>query len=344
MKRMMFFFLMVLSIGCFDGDRGMLTELLVEPAGAPPPVPVLEPLTTKIAAGTGSELVLSPIPAAVEEHLYHGSWEAALRELARLLTIPEVSAETLGDRCDLDVHRRVFYDKYIDAGGIAIIAPSETSTNRVGVADEFLYAAREIVLTMTAARPGLREVLSLGHEFGFRYVLLGAGWPQDISMPHELAEHGLYYRAFFTQIGMGWLAAGGVFQTWENRESVITFDPPAVVHQMAHAIDAAFDEYPHLFPNWDVRLTAAYEAASAKALQGEGFFPADDAAMRNEQDYWACGTEEWFTDVHAYYYLADPNEVQRAEMLRKDPRLYGLLDEVFPVADFPWHIQIVPAD
>ena len=341
MKRMLFFFLMILSVGCFDGERGVLTELLVEPAGAPP-VPVLKPLTAMIAAGTGSELVLSPIPAAVEAHLYHGSWEAALRDLARLLTIPEVSAETLGDRCDLDLHRRGFYDKYIDAGGIAIIGPSDR-TSRLGVRDEWLYAAREVILAMTSERPGLRRVLSLEHEFGFRYVLLGTHWWLDESMPSELADHGLYYYAFFTPIGMGWLAAGGVHQRWEDvsNDWEEVFEPPAVVHQMAHAIDVAFDEYPHLFPDWGERLTAAYEAALAKALEGEGFFPADDAAMQNERDYWACGAEEWFTDMHAYYYLADPDEVQRAQMLEKDPLLYALLDEVFPVANLPQRMKSV---
>ena len=297
---------------------------------------VREPLTAEIAVGTGSELVRSPIPALVEEHLYHGSWEAAFRELARLLTIPEVSAETLGDRCDLDVHRRAFYDKYIDADGIAIIGPSER-TSRLGVADEFLYAVREIILTMTSEMPALREVLSLEHAFGFRYVLIGADWSMDVNMPRELRLHA-NYAGFFTGIGRGVMAAGGIYY-----HSYLTPPTPAlhtntVAHEMAHAIDDAFDWHPHLFPDWGTRLKTAYTLAYQNALQGKGFFNhPDDYALTNEMEYWAMGAYEWFTDIHGDD-LHD--EVQRARLIEQDPLLYALLDEVFPAVDFPTQIWI----
>ena len=339
MKRIVVFVLMVLSIGCFDGDRGILTELLVEPAGAPPPV-VLEPLPAEIAVGTGSELVVSPIPAAVEEHLF-GEWEADLDTLAGLLRIREISPESLMFICEDDIYRRVYYDKYIDAGGIAIIGPSDRSSPQ-GVEDEFLYAAREVVLAMTSERPGLREVLSLEHEFGFRYVLMGAGWPIDVNQPRELDSFAS--TGVFTPVIGGWMAFGGIafrLDRFNNEREI--FSVWTVAHEMAHAIDEAFDQYPHLFPGWGERLTAAYEAASAKAARGEGYFRADGYAMQNEKEYWAVGASEWVTSMHDY----SPRSwqgINRGEMLRKDPGLYALLDAVFPVMLFRRSIEIVEGE
>lgn len=339
MKIITFIFLMlvVLSIGCFDGDRGILTELLVEPAAAPL-VQVLEPLSAEIAVGTGRELVMSPIPVAIEVQLYGRSWDDTLDLLAETLRIPEVKPGTVElVSCDVDVHRRVFYDKYIDAGGIAIIGPSDRTSN-LGIADEFLYAAREIILTMTSEMPALREVLSLGHEFGFRYVLIGADWSMDVNMPRELRRHS-NYAGFFTGIGRGVMAAGGIYfrsNRFNNVEEI--FDSSTVVHEMAHAIDEAFDQHPHLFPDWGTRLKTASTLAYQNALQGKGFFDNPDLyALTNEKEYWAVGASEWFTDMHGDN-LHD--EVQRAQLLEKDPLLYALLDEVFPVVDLPVFIRI----
>ena len=338
MKIITFFFLMlvVLSIGCFDGDRGILTELLVEPAAAPP-VQVLEPLSAEIAVGTGRELVMSPIPVAIEEQLYGRSWDDALDLLAETLRIPEVKPDAVEHFCDVDVHRRVFYDKYIDAGGIAIIGPSDRTSN-LGVADEFLYAAREIILTMTSEMPALREVLSLGHEFGFRYVLIGADWSMDVNMPRELRHHA-NYAGFFTGIGRGVMAAGGIyfrFNRFNNVEEI--FGSYTVVHEMAHAIDEAFDQHPHLFPDWGTRLKTAYTLAYQNALQGKGYFDNPDLyALMNEKEYWAVGASEWFNDIHGDNLN---EELQRAKMLEQDALLYALLDEVFPVVDLPVFIRI----
>ena len=343
MKIITFFFLMlvVLSIGCFDGDRGILTELLVEPAAAPP-VQVLEPLSAEIAVGTGRELVMSPIPVAIEEQLYGRSWEDALDRLAETLRIPEVKRDAVEHFCDVDVHRRVFYDKYIDAGGIAIIGPSDRTSNAgslysLGVADEFLYAAREIILTMTSEMPALREVLSIGHEFGFRYVLVGADWSMDVNMPRELRLHS-NYAGFFIPIGRGWLAAGGIwfyFDRHNVEELLFSF---MVVHEMAHAIDEAFDQHPHLFPDWGTRLKTAYTLAYQNALQGKGYFDNPDLyALTNEKEYWATGASEWFNDIHGDNLN---EELQHAKMLEQDALLYALLDEVFPVVDLPVFIRI----
>ena len=322
----------VLSIGCFDGDRGVLTELLPDVA---PPVQVREPLPAEIAVGTGSELVVSPVPTEIEDALW-GSWGASLDYLELILSIPEFppiekTESTVGSFftpfCE-DVHRRLFYDKYIDAGGIAILAPSERSSLS-GVRDEFLYAAREIILTMTSETPALRQVLSPAH--GFRYVLVSADWVYEVYMPLELRKIGEvvgFYRSGLAVSGLSWSQAD-----WE-----VVLGSIAIVHEMAHAIDDAFDKHPHLFPDWGTRLTAAFEAATAKAQQGKGFFDDPDYyALTNEKEYWAVGASEWFSDTHGDN-LHD--ELQRARLIEQDPLLYALLDEVFPAVDWPTYIRI----
>ena len=340
----------VLSIGCFDGDRGVLTELLPDAA----PVPVRVPLTAEIAVGTGSELVVSPVPTAIEDALW-GSWDASLDYLEWLLSLPELppierTESTVGSSftpfCE-HVHRRLFYDKYIDAGGIAILAPSDR-TSHVDVDDEYLFATREIILTMTSKRPELREVMS--PENGFRYVLVGVSFAREVNMPRELRYTGGVAGFHFTG-----LAFGGV--SWYPFESVGVLYSETVVHEMAHAIDYAFDQHPHLFPDWGTRLRTAYTQAFQKALQGKGFFnDPSQYALKNEKEYWARGAETWFTSLTGdnstpFIYQHGDNlanelkrtrryELQRAKMLAQDPLLYALLNEVFPVADMPPVIKI----
>ncbi len=322
----------VLSIGCFDGDRGILTELLPDAA---PPVQVRVPLTAEIAVGTGSELVVSPVPTEIEDALW-GSWDASLDYLEWLLSLPELppierTESTVGSpftQFCIQVHRRLFYDKYIDADGIAILAPS-ARTSLDGVRDEFLFAAREILLTMTSKRPELREVMS--PENGFRYVLVSADWAYEVHMPLELRLIGVTVGFYASGMAVGGLA-------WHHSKWEPVLTSYVVVHEWAHAIDDAFDRHPHLFPDWGTRLTAAFEVATAKAQQGKGFFDdPDDYALTNELEYWAVGADEWFSDTHGDN-LHD--ELQRAKLIEQDPLLYALLDEVFPAVDLPVHIEI----
>lgn len=363
MKQILFFFLMILSIGCFDGDRGILTELLPAPAPQQGVMPL--GMNGEIAAGTGSELVVSPIPERVEELLYGGSWDEAVDDLEEVLSeepAPYLTLEGIlktGYRlsdfwrfCAVDWYRRRFYQKYIDAGGIAIIA-AEDSSRTWGVPDEFLYAGREVILVMTSARPRLREVLSLGHEFGFCYVLVNG---DEVNMPDEL-KNLRNVGAFFSggrenSQGLdsrdyaGTLAVTAFWRQFDRRStqgtlSEETFPVDVFIHEFAHAIDGAFATYPHLFSDWNLRLTAAYEAALAKAARGDGYFHPTDYAMLNEKEYWAVGAEVWFTRFHGEGMYFEEN---RERMLRQDPLLYALLDEVFPAAHFPSWIRIVEAE
>lgn len=334
--KMLFFLLMILSIGCFDGDRGVLTELLPLDAPAAPALIPDPGVRGEIAAGTGSELVVSPIPAAMKDRLFP-NFEANVDFLEKLLSPqgPGVSETYLKVFCDRDVDPRVFYDKYINAEGIAIIAPSY-STSTSGVRDEFLYMTREIILTMTSERPALRRVLSPGE---FRYVLIGGGEVRDRTLPKEL-DVLARYAGFFGGVRDGVASIGGVAPSFDpdTRSWSEVLMTMVVTHEFAHAIDYAFRENPHLFPNWNRRLTRLYEAALVKAERGEGFFREGDTPLQNSGEYWAYAASEWFTRTHGG---TPDDDWGRDWMLEWDPGLYRLLDDVFPAVDLPWEYVIV---
>ena len=360
MKRLTFYLLtlIVITAGCFDGERGILTELIVNPAPNPengagywPDAP----LNDKVKAGTGSDMVVSPVPLEIQDALW-GTWEQKIDNIKDFVLLhksgkyihPETgelvlhkleprAAGLFQPFCELQVTNRLFYDKYIDAGGIAIIAPSDR-TSRVGARDEFLYMAREIILTMTSEMPELRQAMSPEH--GFYYVLVGAQG-DDVTMPGELS---LFSRlaGFYTRSNTGGvsrhLAAGGIVYHLHTTPRQESLDSGVVVHEMAHAIDQTFDDNPHLFPNWNTRLTTAYTLAYQKALKGEGYYNDINLyALINKQEYWAMSAGEWFDDFNRD---DEHGRWRRETVIEGDPLLYALLDEVFPAVSLPKYIWI----
>ncbi len=343
MKRFTFYLLtfIVLTTGCFDGERGMLTELLVNPAPEDTFWPDA-PLNDKVKAGTGSDLVISPVPPEIQDALW-GTWDADLEALQDWLDNGDTSVgpswavsvpwEYPATHFCQQLDRRQFYDKYLDAGGMAVIAPSER-TGSAPVRDEFLYVAGQILLTMTSKRPELRQALS--PENGFRYVLVGSR-VHDVNLPDELSKVA-FYAGFYMGGAFGRLAVGGIgYHRY--------LDPPeealgsgVVVHEMAHAIDDAFDDNPHLFPDWGTRLKTAYTLAYQKALKGEGYYNDINLyALTNEWEYWAMSAGEWFDDIHGDN---QHDRWHRKKMIEGDPLLYALLDEVFPAVTLPTYIWI----
>ena len=356
MKRFTFglLILTVLAIGCFDGERGLLTELIVNPAPNTAGYWPDAPLNDKVKAGTGSDLVISPVPVEIQDALW-GNWEELMDDLKEVMSLHKggqslnADGEWVENKLEPDAtglfakvcthsDNRRFYTKYIDAGGIVAVGHNDSYSGAY-VRDEFLYIAREIILTITSEMPELRQAMS--PENGFYYVLIGAT-RDEVNLPDELSLFNRF-AGFFTassQLGsLRYLAAGGIYYHISLEEPEEALWSGTVVHEMAHAIDYTFDQQPHLFPGWDARLKALYEAAYQKALKGEGYF--NDIrlhAMKNQEEYWATGAQKWFTDMHGEGLLAD--EWERERMIEGDPLLYALLDEVFPAVRFPTYIWI----
>ena len=256
----------------------------------------------------------------------------------------EEAREWLLDQICLIDAQRDYYTKYIDAGGVAVMG-------HYRVDDAHFYNAREVILTMTSKRPELRERLTPDYRYAiagsttgpksptrFRMVLWEnqTGFP---AMPEKL-PHG------FSNVGScgGWCYA--LVSNWTGR---FWSDYSVVVHEFAHAIHYAINDF-HIPGNpvhveidkldttFQARLEAAYAVAKANAVE-EMPVPHDkyatwDYAMTNVKEYWAEGVTYWFEYLSQVWPEGDIFQGRlhyHDSFRKKDPLLYALLDEWFPL-------------
>ena len=114
--------------------------------------------------GGGDVVVESELPPVVWETLKvvreRDLW--ALQFVSNNPDAVELIAEEEARVAEVKAWQEEYYDRYVDAAGIAIIGNS-------GVADEHYIKAGQIVLTMTSKRPEVRDVSSV--ENGFYMIL-----------------------------------------------------------------------------------------------------------------------------------------------------------------------------
>ena len=236
---------------------------------------------------------------------------------------------------EIKTRQEAFYTKYIDAGGIAIIA-------NAGVEDRYLHEARRVVLVMTSRYPVLRERFLSRH--GRYYLILIQPIQEDLERwSFPLPEHngikvlpgcnaGVYWKL---ESVIGHCFAPVIRYPYELR----TF-----IHEFAHALkneigllqpdltDRAWleegvfmplDEALKLSPGFGDRLEHAYNTAYAQGTwKGE-------YANVNYEEYWAEGVEKWFYDI------GPGREFETYEaFFERDPLLAALLDEWFPRVSF----------
>ena len=133
-----------------------------------------------------SEAVVSDVPEAV--------WESM-----------RLNYRYFPRRDGFEAEQRAFYTKYIDADGIAILSDAE-------VEDRHLIEARQVVLTMTAKHPALRDRLRVQHGF---YMILfePTTGPENIKNIPEFynAREGYYYEKNTCRMKISrWGDEGGV--------------------------------------------------------------------------------------------------------------------------------------
>ena len=196
--------------------------------------------------------------------------------------------------------QKKYYNRYIEAGGIAIIGND-------AVADEYFLQAREVVMVLTSKHPELRYHLQtvsdkINRESGtcFRkpgdYAILTSfyGFPEDKARPvsgagmstaslREFARHPITYEA------VSWVVTGWSYSLVippANERSTDIF-----VHEFGHALHTAIRV---IDPEFNDKLKKSYTTAmEAGKYKGQH-------AAKNYREYWADGVEIWYIKTGLY--------------------------------------------
>ncbi len=266
--------------------------------------------------------VAPPAPAtigAVPPHVAESLWgdlHALVDELSLLLR----EDDKLGDefhgarwqsmvkRIALILSQQEYYTKYINAGGVAIVGGRD-------VDDRFFYAAREIVLSMTSKRPEVRAFLT--HNYGFRMILFNSEWG-IASIPEVILVRPL------RPVSGSCVIDDFLLDNYCVASFPFPNDHPlfgnTFVHEFAHAMHTVIQRLDATFQE---RLETAY----ANAVEFGGYWQAGHYGYTDVLEYWAVGVTTWFDTVGH----PKSSDILGPQFLAKDPLLYALLEEWFPV-------------
>ena len=228
---------------------------------------------------------------------------------------------------DLDfllARQRDYYDRYIDAEGIAI-AGNHT------VADESFREARNVILLMTAKHPELRDRLHTRHGF---YMIL-----YKVREGDKVPELYLYAKLLGSPvISLGACSKGSTltaqaitgycFAPEIMRQTKLTYPHgygfvSLFAHEFGHAIET---EIARLDANFRDKLKQAYATSIELETWGESY------AASNWWEYWAEGVVHWFYDIGEGRAFEN-----RQDFAERDPLLAELLGEWFIEGSISWH-------
>lgn len=241
-------------------------------------------------------------------------------------------------RESFQLERKAYYTKYIDADGIAILAGAR-------VADEYLIEARQVVLTMTAKHPALRDRLRVQHGFYLILYEYSTGYGDTSAVPEQYNERQGYYREQSTcNMAVGRWGDEGAKGYCTAAVGEAHFGRMyQVVHEFAHALDSeiqylkdrtllasgvplneAYNSNREFFD----QLEQAYQQAKASDTYRNLWDPY--IITENSHEYWAEGVHIWF------YGIGEGREFETYETFAAvDPLLYELLSEWFYRGAFP---------
>ena len=242
--------------------------------------------------------------------------DGAVRATQRQILERKLKGVPLSEYSHIEA-QRAFYKKYIDAGGIAIVA-------NAGVTDAELIDARTVLLTMTSKHPRLRDRLYMEHGF---YMILLERWTWGWDIPEvivvspfwemvnscNIASHGLWIDsegAMRKPLGL----YGFCYARLDQGPRFTTF-----VHEFAHALES---EMTLLDPDFPARV---------KRAQAQSNMP---TAYRVWGEFWADSVEYWFYGIeHDLGPSIEPTETYES-FFQREPLLAKLLDEWFPRVSF----------
>lgn len=238
------------------------------------------------------------------------------------------------------LHLDPFYTKYLDAGGIPVVASSKVS-------DSALETGRNIINYMLTKRPDVRQELV---SRGARLSIIGKtemqtdlpecrdwkkperdderltpGERDNYDKPGGIAS--MTDRQYWNQRARG---MGGI-QTSCAEENLLGipgtryYGENITVHEFSHNI---LEGLKTIEPSLYDSLAIAYAAALKKGLYPHQY------AINTIHEYWAEGTQWWFWSNFEFYDGA--TRVQSPDDLKQyDPALYSLLEKVYPGHHIP---------
>ena len=208
----------------------------------------------------------------------------------------------------LSIGLDMFYQKYLDVGGVAVVAPSEVS-------DEKMVQAREIISGMISGivsdRPELLEVMK-----AYRTRIAIYKYSHEAGAVIQLPEFrplGSDLLGASVKSSSGWI--GGVPEEDAHCERFM--------HEFAHLIHFAIETQPG-GPVFESRLLAAYQAALNAGMW------TDTYASVSHFQYWAETVKYWFGESLPATLAAD-----YANLADYDPEVAELIEEVFGDATVP---------
>ncbi|MDC7683447.1 glycoside hydrolase [Asticcacaulis sp. BYS171W] len=225
-----------------------------------------------------------------------------------------------------------FYRKYLNAGGIPVIGSDK-------VPDTAMWAARDIVVTLLAHRPDLRQALV---KAGARVGVMAQSetttdmpeqrhWKKPTIDDPRLSKCDV--RDYATTIGrmtdrqywdarargMGGLYTTGAAENLMAVPGTRYYGENILVHEFSHNILGAIRQ---VDPALMKRIEAAFINAKANGLWRAAYM------ALNVDEYWAEGTQFWFNSNMAYK-LDGLVVVNDTDLKAHDPQLYAVLTEVY---------------
>ena len=206
----------------------------------------------------------------------------------------------------------LFYQKYVDAGGVAVVAPSV-------VADDILFEARDIVTGMFSHRPDLLQTMAANR---YRVVIYSVS--DETGGIDKLPEWTI--RPSFSgggTIRREYIDGRHVSAAIAPDEDPLCF---ILVHEISHLVDDALQLQPD-GREFSPRLKAAYRAAMGAGLWTGKY------ASTNVGEYWAESVTFWLSpSLFAKHKPADSDSKKLADY---DPAAAKLIEEVFGAATLP---------
>ena len=241
-----------------------------------------------------------------------------------------------------------FYKKYVDAGGIPVVAS-------VNVRDDALLLARDIVNYMLQKRADIRAAM-VQRKSRLLIMAITEG-ETDLPERRDWKKPAIDDRRLTANERARYNEPGGIAsktdkEYWDGRargmggnvtscaeENLLGipgtryYGEHITVHEFSHNVMGALRiADPALW----AEIQPAFEAAKAKGLYKSWPNGSEQYAINTVAEYFAEGTQWWFWSNFEFYDVTTKARVQSPDDLKAyDPTLYGILERIYPGNHIP---------